>query len=44
MIQEEYDFDNQAELNKIFKFLGLEEEKLDGLRKFRGEPSKWRHG
>lgn len=37
MVQEEYDRDNQSELNKIFRFLGLEEEELEGLRKFKGE-------
>ena len=37
LVQEEYKEDNQRELNKIFKFLGLEEEELEGLTKFEGK-------
>lgn len=37
VIQEEYEQDNQTELNKIFKFLGVEKETLDGMKKVKGK-------
>ena len=37
LIQEEYKQDNQKELNKIFKFLGLEEEKIENFSYFEGK-------
>ena len=37
MVQEEYEKDNQTELNKIFTFLGLEEQPLEGLTRYKGK-------
>jgi hypothetical protein len=40
LVQEEYEEDSQKELNKIFKFLGVEEENLKDIVKFKGKRPK----